>query len=76
MEAELNIWKSKKAHYVGQHRLKEISKQLRDLNRKKIEKDVNTASYIEDNAFNLSYIYTFNILADNAYFPDKSDSVL
>lgn len=28
--------------------------------------------YIEDNPLNLSFIYRFNILADNSYFPDKN----
>ena len=29
-------------------------------------------SYTDDNSFNLSYIYRFNILSDGGYFPDKS----
>ena len=37
---------------------------------------MNSIEYLEDNAFNLSYIYIFNILADNSYFPDKSAGLL
>ena len=33
-------------------------------------------NYIEENSFNLCYIYMFNILADSGYFPDKSIEML
>lgn len=43
--------------------------------RKNIEKQVLKAAYIQDNPFNLSFIYRFNVLADNSYFPDKNFQV-
>lgn len=41
-----------------------------------MEKQLLSIPYLDDNSFNLSYIYRFNILADNGYFPDKSMEIL
>jgi septal ring factor EnvC (AmiA/AmiB activator) len=38
MERQLGFWNMKKQHYVGEHRLVEVNKQLRDFNRKRLEK--------------------------------------
>ena len=44
--------------------------------KKKLEKEINRPEYIDDNSYNISYVYIFNILADNNYFPDKTLNLL
>lgn len=52
-----------------------VKQELSIIPRKNIEKEVLKFNYIEDNPLNLSFIYRFNVLADNGFFPDKSSEV-
>lgn len=62
-------------YYVGGEEFEEAKKKILEVPRKALEKEMLKSTYIEDNPYNLSFIYRFNILADNSYFPDKNFEV-
>lgn len=76
LEKELVFWRSKRNNYAGEKELMEVLKELKVIPRKRLEKELNQVEYLEDNSFNFSYIFVFNILGDNSYFPDKTTPLL
>lgn len=72
---EISELSSRLNFYIGESEFIEVKNKILAIPRKSIEKEVLKAAYIEDNPFNLSFIYRFNVLADSTYFPDKNFEV-
>ena len=67
---------NKETYYVGDEVFEKTKEEIRLINRKRLEKELLSSRYLEDNSFHLSYVYLFNILADPGYFPDKTSDLL
>jgi hypothetical protein len=76
LETSLEYWRLKRDFYTGHEEFKEVHRHIKEFQRKRLEKELNRPEYLEDNSYNISYIYAFNILADNGFFPDKALALL
>ena len=61
---------------MGEKHYEEAKKRIRTQNRRKLEKELLSPTYLEDNSFNLCYVFLFNVLGDPGYFADKTVDML